>query len=305
MFPGPGSFSLDCFRPMAEWTIHLLETPEEMTAVEALQRQVWTGSETDVIPAHMLLAAAHNGGLALGAFVGTDLVGVAFGFPGIYTTPDGPRLKHHSHILGVRPDWSGKGVGFALKRAQWQVVRKQGIDRITWTYDPLLSRNAHLNITRLGAVSNTYLRSEYGDMRDGLNNGLPSDRFQVDWWLNTKRVERRLSRRPRPVLALDHYLNAGATVYAALSARESTSHPPEMTPSLTGTLLLIEIPSEFLELKAVDLTLARDWRLYAREIFEDAFVNGYLVTDFIHEERRSFYVLTHAESTLQDDQGTG
>jgi predicted GNAT superfamily acetyltransferase len=305
MFRGPGSFLVDCFRPMAEWTIHLLDTPEEMTAVEALQRQIWTGSETDVIPTHMLLAAVHNGGLALGAFVGVELVGVAFGFPGVYTTPDGPRLKHHSHILGVRPDWSGKGVGFALKRAQWQVVRKQGIDRITWTYDPLLSRNAHLNITRLGAVSNTYLRSEYGEMRDGLNNGLPSDRFQVDWWLNTKRVERRLSWRPRPVLGLDHYLNAGAKMCPALIVGELGSRPPEMTPPLTGTLLLIEIPSDFPALKAADVTLARDWRFYIRDIFEDAFVSGYLVTDFIHDGSRSFYVLTHAESTLQDDQGTG
>jgi predicted GNAT superfamily acetyltransferase len=288
---------------MAEWSIRLLETPEEMTAVEVLQRKVWTGSETDVIPAHMLLAAVHNGGLALGAYAGTTLVGVAFGFPGIYTTPDGPRLKHHSHILGVQPDWSGKGVGFALKRAQWQVVRKQGIDRITWTYDPLLSRNAHLNITRLGAVCNTYLRSEYGEMRDGLNSGLPSDRFQVDWWLNTKRVERRLSRRPRPVLALEHYRNAEANVLAALIDRGNVPYPAETTPELTGTLLLVEIPYDFPALKAADLPLARDWRFYTREIFENSFANGYLVTDFILDKDRSFYVLTHAESTLQDDEG--
>jgi predicted GNAT superfamily acetyltransferase len=229
---------------------------------------------------------------------------VAFGFPGIYPTPDGPRLKHHSHILGVKPDWSGKGVGFALKRAQWQVVRKHGIDRITWTYDPLLSRNAHLNITRLGAVCNTYLRSEYGEMRDGLNSGLPSDRFQVDWWLNTKRVERRLSRRPRPVLGLDHYVNAGATMIAASRDREAFPRTPETLPSLTGTLLLVEIPADFPSLKTADLNLGRAWRFYTREVFEDTFGAGYLVTDFIHDKWRSFYVLTHAESTLQDDLDT-
>jgi predicted GNAT superfamily acetyltransferase len=288
---------------MAEWTIRLLEIPEEMTAVENLQRQIWTGSETDVIPAHMLLAVVHNGGLALGAFVGTDLVGVAFGFPGIYPTPDGPRLNHHSHILGVLPGWSGKGVGFALKRAQWQVVRKQGIDRITWTYDPLLSRNAHLNISRLGAVCNTYLRSEYGEMRDGMNSGLPSDRFQVDWWLNTKRVERRLSRRPRPALALEHYLIAEATVLSALTAGGSMPRPLDNTPPLNGTLLLFEIPSDFMVIKTESLTLARDWRFYSREIFEDAFKIGYLVTDFIRDKERSYYVLTHADSTLEEDGG--
>jgi predicted GNAT superfamily acetyltransferase len=283
---------------MPEWIIRLLETPEEMTAVEALQGLVWPGPDLDIVPRDMLLAAVHNGGLALGAWVGDELVGVVFGFPGFYPTPDGPRLKHHSHLLAVHPDWRGKGVGFALKRAQWQMIRKQGLDRITWTYDPLLSRNAHLNIARLGAVCNTYLRSEYGEMRDSLNIGLPSDRFQVDWWLNTKRVERRLSRRSRPALTLDHYRSATATLLAARADRGPAPRPPEETPALTGALLLVEIPSDFPALKAGDLSLARDWRFYGREVFEDAFDAGYFVTDFIHAQGRSFYVLTHGESTL-------
>ena len=287
---------------MAEWTIRILETPEELASVEALQRLVWPGSETDVIPAHMLLAAIHNGGLALGAFVGDSLVGVSFGFPGFYSTPDGPRLKHHSHILGVHPDWNGKGVGFALKRAQWQMVRNQGLDRITWTYDPLLSRNAHLNISRLGAVCNTYLRSEYGEMRDNLNAGLPTDRFQVDWWLNTERVERRLSLRSRLPLILDHYRTAEATMLEAQTNREPALYPPAVPSSLTGTLLLIEIPSDFLALKSADLPLALEWRLYTRAVFEAAFTASYLVTDFVHDMGRSFYILTHGDSTLQDDE---
>jgi predicted GNAT superfamily acetyltransferase len=283
---------------MPEWIIHFLETPEEMTAVEDLQRLVWPGPDIEVVPKDMLLAAVHNGGLAVGAFVGADLIGVAFGFPGLYTTPDGPRLKHHSHLLAVHPDWRSKGVGFALKRAQWQMVRKQGLDRITWTYDPLISRNAHLNIARLGAVCNTYMRSEYGEMRDGMNAGLPSDRFQVDWWLNTKRVERRLSRRSRPALTLDHYYAAEATLLEAHLDRQPIARPPEEIPLLTGTLVLVEIPFDFLALKAVDLSLARDWRFFTREVFENAFGIGYLVTDFVLDKGRSFYVLTNGETTL-------
>jgi predicted GNAT superfamily acetyltransferase len=283
---------------MPEWTIRVLETPTEMTAVEDLQRLVWTAPDIELVPKDMLLAFAHNGGLVIGAFVADDLVGVSFGFPGFYTTPDGPRLKHHSHVLAVHPGWSSKGIGFALKRAQWQMVRQQGLDRITWTYDPLLSRNAHLNISRLGAVCNTYLRSEYGEMHDGLNAGLPSDRFQVDWWLNTKRVERRLSRHSRPSLALAHYLFAEATLLEAYLDRAGVVHPPEEILPLTGTLLLVEIPSDFLALKAIDLSLARDWRFYTREVFEKAFGSSYLVTDFVHENGRSFYVLTDGETTL-------
>jgi predicted GNAT superfamily acetyltransferase len=283
---------------MAEWMIRHLDGVADMTAAEELQRHIWTGSETDVIPAHILLAVVHNGGLALGAFVEEVLVGMVFGFAGFTQTPDGPLLKHHSHILGVHTDWRGKGLAYALKRAQWQMVRRQGIDRITWTYDPLLSRNAHLNIARLGAVCNTYLRSEYGEMRDGLNAGLPSDRFVVDWWLNTRRVERRLSHRPRPPLTLEHYRNAEATLLEARLDGELALRPPDEPPDTVGSLLLVEIPPDFLALKEADLALGRDWRFYAREVFEKAFAAGYLVTDFVHADGRSFYILTHGEATL-------
>jgi predicted GNAT superfamily acetyltransferase len=283
---------------MPEWTIRLLETPEEMTALEALQRIVWTAPDIEIVPKDLMLAVVHNGGLAIGAFVVEDMVGAVFGFPGFYTTPDGPRLKHHSHLLAVHPDWNSKGIGFALKRAQWQLIRRQGLDRITWTYDPLLSRNAHLNITRLGAVCNTYLPSAYGSMLDGLNAGLSSDRFQVDWWIDTERVRRRLDRRSRMSLTPDHYRLADAAILEAHLDRDSLAHPPEVVLPLTGTLALVEIPSDFLTLKASDLSLARAWRSYSREVFETAFASGYLVTDFVHGNGRSFYVLTYGESTL-------
>ena len=286
------------------WNIRLLETIEEMSAVEALQREVWPGSETDVVPAHVLITAVHNGGVLLGAFVNDELIGFVFGFPGIEPTPDGPRPKHCSHILGVLPNHRDSGVGFALKRAQWQMVRHQGLDHVTWTYDPLLSRNAHLNIARLGAVCSTYRRSEYGDMRDGLNAGLPSDRFQVDWWVNTKRVERRLSKRARPTLRLSHLARVGVhPLYSLPSGPDNLPRPLEHVPVLEAQLIAAEIPSDFMALKSADFALARDWRFFTREFFETAFAKGYLVTDFVFDQgegaSRSFYILTDGESTLE------
>ncbi len=285
------------------WNIRVLETPEEMREVEELQRLVWPGSETDVVPAHLLITAAHNGGLVLGAYGGHPprLIGFVFGFPGLDMLPDGPAPKHCSHMLGVHPDYRNSGLGFALKRAQWQMVRHQGLTHVTWTYDPLLSRNAYLNIARLGAVCNTYRRSEYGEMRDALNIGLPSDRFQVDWWIRTARVERRLSRNPRLTLRLEHFLQAGVKpVYEARRNSQGHPSPPSALPTLQGPLLLAEIPSDIEALKAADLPLAREWRFFTREFFETAFAAGYLVTDFIFEAemRRSFYVLSYGESTL-------
>jgi predicted GNAT superfamily acetyltransferase len=288
--------------------IKILETPEEMTAIEDLQRVVWPGSETDIVPVNMLIAAIHNGGLVIGAFIEKQLIGFVFGFPGLESTPDGPRPKHCSHMMGIHPQHRDSGIGFILKRAQWQMVRYQGLDHITWTFDPLLSRNAYLNISKLGAVCNTYRRSEYGEMRDGLNAGLPSDRFQVDWWINTRRVERRLSKRPRRPLKLDNFSKAELEpLYslhqqpfgAAQGKAGNWLRPPEHFSPLEGRLAIAEIPSDFNALKEADFTLARDWRFFSREVFETAFSAGYIATDFVYDEGRSFYVLSHGESTLE------
>jgi predicted GNAT superfamily acetyltransferase len=290
---------------MPEWTISILETPQDMAQLEDLQAIVWRGKEIDIIPSDMLVAVAHNGGVLLGARAGDELIGAVFGFPALDLVPDGPVLRHHSHFLAVHPDWRSKGIGFALKRAQWQMVRRQGINRITWTYDPLLSRNAFLNIARLGAACNTYIREYYGEMEDGLNAGLPSDRFQVDWWINTPRVERRLSKRPRQTLDLRHFKAAGIFPYYDVSQRPSgLVCPPEKISLLEDRLVLAEIPDDFMAMKAIDMSLALAWRLFVREFFEMAFRQGYLVTDFVHdtsgERPRSFYVLVHGESTLDE-----
>jgi predicted GNAT superfamily acetyltransferase len=289
---------------MSNVSIRILETNQQLSTVEELQRVVWPGSETDVVPAHLMITAVHNGGLVIGAFDDEKLVGFVFGFPGIESTPDGPRPKHCSHMAGVLSEYRDRGLGFALKRAQWQMVRHQGLDHVTWTYDPLQSRNAHLNISRLGAVCSTYRRAEYGEMRDGLNAGLPSDRFQVDWWLNTHRVERRLSKRARPSMTVAHLARVGVRpLYAMDNRQDGLPRPPEHVPPLDDQLLAAEVPADFTTLKEADLGLARDWRFFTREFFETAFARGYIVTDFAFSRgaggARGLYVLTDGESTLE------
>jgi predicted GNAT superfamily acetyltransferase len=291
----------------------ILEDAQAMTMVENLQKIVWPGNDTDIVPGHLLVTAAHNGGLVIGAFEDASssamLVGFVFGFPGLYETPDGPRLKHCSHMLAVHPTFRDRGIGFTLKRAQWQMVRQQGIDRITWTYDPLQSRNAYLNIARLGGVCNAYLPDVYGEMRDGLNSGLPSDRFQIDWWVNTHRVNRRLSRRARAQLDLAHFLAAGIRIINPTEfGIDGFPRPPDrwQTDALEldvkpDALLLLEIPADFQALRAADMDLALAWRLYTRNLMLNLFDQGYLVTDFVYlsdSYPRSFYVLSHGDQTL-------
>lgn len=274
-------------------SIRRLETPLEMGQAEQLQALVWPGSDMDVVPGHLMLTAAHNGGLVLGAYAGEKMVGMLFGFVGLVEGAGGQRVKHCSHQMGVHPEARDAGVGFALKRAQWQIVRKQGLDLITWTYDPLLSRNAQLNIARVGAVCNTYLREVYGEMRDGLNVGLPSDRLQVDLWVNTPRVERRLGEQVREALNLGDY----EALYPVTRQAELI-RPPEKLGAAQGQApgLLAEIPVDFYLLKRADFELARAWRFFLRQVLETYFAAGYLVTDFIFDtstgQPRSFYVLT-------------
>jgi predicted GNAT superfamily acetyltransferase len=314
------------------YKLKILETPTAMQAVERLQNIVWHSSETEVVPAHMLLAAIYNGGFLIGAYdlqsqdesindsqecaestlIDTHLVGFVFSFPGIYRTPDGPRLKHNSHMLAVHPDYRNQGIGFALKRAQWQMVRRQGIDRITWTYDPLLSKNAYVNIARLGATCNTYMREAYGEMRDGLNAGDLSDRLMVDWWVDSRRVFRRLSSQARTHLNLAHFLSAETSILNPTHMGENGLPYPTEVNDLSDRLtdetyiqehpiVMVEIPSNFSQIKRQNTDLVIKWRFQTRSLFETLFQSGYLITDFVHlagQMPRSFYVLSHGEATL-------
>ncbi len=301
---------------MKEWTIRILSTPEEMWALEEIQRQVWGGSDTEIVPAHLLLAVAHNGGLVIGAYANPaagspeihphlgDLVGFVFSFPALDFVDGKAIPKHQSHMLAVLPPYREKGVGFLLKRAQWQMVRHQGLARICWTYDPLLSRNAYLNISKLGAVCNTYLRDEYGILRDDLNAGDKSDRFQVDWWVNSARVERRLSRRARLPLDLAHYLEAGIEIINRTRIDDHGHPVPGDLPDLSAVqakLLLVEIPADYARLRAEDLDLAQQWRQHFRSICDHLFERGFLVTDFLFmsgDFPRGFYVFSNGEATF-------
>jgi predicted GNAT superfamily acetyltransferase len=274
-----------------------------MAAVEALSRAVWPGPDIDVVPAHLLLAVAHNGGLVAGAFAGDRLAGFVFGFPGLAAGPDGLQVKHCSHQLGVHPNNRDGGLGFELKRFQREFVRGQGIRLVTWTYDPLLSRNARLNIAKLGAVCNTYLRDAYGQLRDDLNTGLSTDRFQVDWWLDSPRVAMRMAEAPHRTPDLRDYLTSGASLLNPPDPAGAAAPPDEASADLEGATdtlatLLVEIPTDFLALKASDPFRALAWRQGTRSCFLSAFARGFAVTDFLLEPgppSRAFYVLTGGE----------
>jgi predicted GNAT superfamily acetyltransferase len=271
--------------------IRSIRSHDEYRAVEQLQREVWCLEDVEIVPDHVLMTAHKNGGVLLGAFEELPqgeqrLVGFVFGFVGF--TVD-HTLKHCSHMLGVAPAYRNQGLGYRLKLAQREQVLNQGIGLVTWTYDPLESRNAYLNFHKLGATCGTYLRDLYGDMRDELNAGLASDRFRVDWHVASEHVTQRLRgdwREPLP----PELLSAGVPILNRFAPGER-ARPPQKVRPLGGERLLIQIPADFQAIRAADMALARAWRAHTRTLFEAAFAASYSVVDLLYEQGQSCYLL--------------
>jgi predicted GNAT superfamily acetyltransferase len=278
---------------MNEVSIRALKDAAEFHQCEELQRRVWGMEDLSVVPLHLLITAQKNGGLVLGAFdeQGT-MVGFVFGFLG--RTEQG-QVKHCSHMAGVLPEHQGQRIGYRLKLAQREHVLAQGLDLATWTYDPLEGSNASLNLGKLGVICRTYLPDVYGDTGIQLHLGLPTDRFEVEWWVRSRRVEERLESR-HDKLTVDKALDMGAEKANRTEFDGRGLLRSEVDDRASGAkALLIEIPADFQAIKSADMGLAREWRAQTREIFQDYFSAGYVAAEFISEvrgkRRRNFYLL--------------
>lgn len=291
---------------MSEIVIRSLQGADEYSAAETIQRVAWMMPDLEIIPGHVMHALQHNGAALLGAFDGERLVGFALGVLGTENIPGridevaAARLKMFSVIAGVLPDYQRQNIGYKLKMAQRDFANHIGIRLITWTFDPLESRNAQFNIGKLGVVCHRYLRHFHGEM-SGINQGLPTDRFEVEWWVTSKRVAARSAQKWRP-LALDALLAGGALlVNEASMNQDGVPEPPLNYVSRPSNLMLVEIPANFQSIKRHDLPLAQRWRMHTRDVFEEMFHSGFMVTDFVVQEdanglKRTYYLLTHGDS---------
>lgn len=266
----------------------------------------WGVDASDTIPPLTVHGLQQNGGTVLGAYDGDQLVGYILGTLGAIQAPNridqiaAARLKIFSVIMGILPAYQNQGIGTQLKLAQREAALREGVRLITWTYDPLESRNGRLNIGKLGGICNKYYRDFHGPMA-GRNAGLASDRFEAEWWVTSNRVEGRVAQQRRP-LSLDAMRGAGAMVVneATFDDAGLSISPLEFARS-DKNLLLVEIPADIQALKAADLSLARQWRQHTRQLFEYYFAANFAVTDFVFQpgengRSRSFYLLTHNDS---------
>ena len=207
---------------------------DAVAAAQAVVRDAWGPQQ--VPQGSLLQALAHAGNAAVVAVRGEHPVGVAFGFLGW----DGG-LHLHSHMTAVVRGEQSRGVGLALKSWQRALCLANGITEMRWTYDPLIARNAHFNLVKLGARVRAFLPDFYGAMDDAVNAGDHSDRFEVSWQLDSERVRAALGRR------------GGA---------------------FRGTGVAVRVPEDFDALRRSDPAAAREVRVAARDRFTRLFADG-------------------------------
>ncbi|TVP76623.1 MAG: GNAT family N-acetyltransferase, partial [Gemmatimonadales bacterium] len=156
----------------SDFHIRPLAGRAEMEACVVLQEAVWGAGFRERVPAAILGVARRLGGVVTGAFRGDELVGFVFGLTGIREG----RPVHWSDMLAVRAEARGRGLGIALKEAQRDELLSRGVRVMEWTFDPLVARNAHLNLNRLGAAGVEYVVDAYGDSDSPLHRGIGTDR---------------------------------------------------------------------------------------------------------------------------------
>ena len=260
-------------------TIVELDDVEGIHEAARLFNIVWSVTrEEPLIPANTLRALQHSGNYVFGAYEGDRMTGAIVGFLGRH---DGsPQL--HSHVLGVSPLSQGRSVGFALKQHQRAWALAQGIDLVTWTFDPLVRRNAYFNVAKLGATISAYYPDFYGAMNDGINDGDESDRVLVEWPLGDPGVAAASEGRPTE-LDLRRLQDDGA----AIVLHTNGDGTPE-TNDRRDDVLLACIPEDIVELRASDRDLANSWRAALRDVLGGALEDGYAAVGM---SRTGWYVL--------------
>jgi len=255
-----------------------LETLADLERVLHLEKEVWGLDDSDVTPLTLAVALKAAGSTWLGAFDAGQLVGFAMAFPSI----ERGRTGFHSHLLAVRSSHRGRNLGYELKLAQRQRALTMGVKEITWTFDPLRSRNAHLNFHRLGVTSNCYRADFYGPHTSSYLHQNGTDRLWVTWHLADPRVEQRVKGRDFRAEVLDALVHLEPLVRFNGAGRPAAA---DLSRALARQRVAIEIPGDMDPIEREDPACAREWRLATRRAFIEALATGFLVKEFCRSIR--------------------
>jgi predicted GNAT superfamily acetyltransferase len=260
--------------------IRELADMDDLLRLCALVDEIWHPNPSNPpVTAELLRALAHAGNYVAGAFAGDQLVGACAGF----FSPPGARTLH-SHIAGVSLGLLGKHVGFALKVHQRAWVLSRGATTITWTFDPLVCRNAYFNVAKLAALPVEYLADFYGEMDDAINAGDDSDRLLVRWPLTAGSVDRACQGAGSGADAAG-LRAAGAAVALDIDVG---GRPVICDAGPADGTVLVRVPADIETVRRHDQAAARRWRRALRQVLGGLMTDGGRVTGF---DRSGWYVV--------------
>lgn len=259
-------------------------TVADLRRVSDLISRIWEAPAAPPMPHDIMRSLVHAGGRVHAAFHNGQLLGAAVA---VFCPPTDNAC--YSLIAGVSPEAEGRGIGLALKLAQRAWALSAGAARMTWTFDPLLRRNAWFNISRLGALGTEYLVDFYGEVSDGVNDP-ETDRLAATWDLRMPLPgSAHRSLRPDTEPAGEH--EPAAILVAGLQGEPTATTAPWADSTGSGRLRCW-IPDDILAIRRTDPRLARRWRLAVREALGGALAEGHRVTGVIDP---GWYVLEKAQ----------
>ncbi len=281
---------------MSRLVIRELLDPYEFIEAVEVQKSAWRMNDyREAAPAHLLRALADNGGLVLGAFLDSRLVGVSYGWP-VYDE------YFYSHATGVASNVKYKGVGFELKAAQRaRVLEKYRLGKAMWTFDPLQGLNSVFNLAKLGAIARIYLLDYYGEIRDSINIGLGTDRVKIEWYLTSRRVLSRLERRCNPSLRKLYNMEPAMSIkYSFIDSIPIPEDTMPVSKLLERDIVIVPIPRNVSSLREHSRELPSKWRMATRKVYKTLIENGYVLVDAIRSDQSSIIYNILWRVDLQD-----
>jgi predicted GNAT superfamily acetyltransferase len=264
--------------PSKPVTIRDLQSVEDLEQAEAVEQEVWGLVDRDVMPLALMIATKEAGSVWVGAFDGPKLAGFAFGFLGM----EAGHVTLHSHMLAVREPYRDLDLGYKLKLAQRDRALAMRVPEITWTFDPLQSRNAHLNFGKLGVVSDSYKIDFYGPETSSVLHQNGTDRLWVRWPLASRRVRDRLQGKDYRPEVLDAFSRLQPLLQFNGNGKPLRN---DLASALARQRIAIQIPSDIGAVEQKDPGQAREWREATRWAFTEALRAGFFVAEFARTVR--------------------
>jgi len=263
---------------MRRFKIRKIYTYSAFKDIQKIQKKVWHHGNIDITPLHHLNISSRTGAILLGAFLDEKMVGFVYSFPAVFNQ----KLAQHSHQLAVLPQYRGLDIGKKLKWAQKKEALRKGYDLITWTADPLIAKNANLNLHTLRVEINTYIHKFYQETRTlSVIPGMPIDRLLIMWPI------RNISYRRKKQELYSMPDNWPKALYG--KQRDKILWPSSIELNLNDRYILVELIQNVFDFVSKPEVVLK-WQIYIRKTLKHYFSRGYTAVDFLYGDR-CYYIL--------------